>query len=778
MLNAPEIEAIRSELLEVFSELPRSEAELADELMNLTKSLDPKSLTALSPSVLGILGSNPETKRHLALRLARGRGPELTIYGGEKFPPTLPSGFFPGASLRLTKISPPHPDYPIAVQFMGDFSLVRLLARIRRMCPDSLEFDVEKLSFLFSRAQNPEGEVSPLPWPPGGAIRFKDYFSHNYLSFAQKALLDKYYWPKFPSKLETDSPSLRAELLSYLWGSARPLTAIYESIQEMRMRLEGRTLFFAKSDILKNAFFAKGAQFLPLDPECPQIALYHPSCGIQNVPLGIITLMAQEVQVPLEPTCSESLISLCDILEFPCYEPTEKLKSHQSLEKPKVLNKHFLGEKGIFLYEEAILQNRIQALIVSLNADALLAEIPQETGTPFLEQMDYNDSLMAVGAGGLEIRPSRSKKTQLKRAQIEIPPYSRSALGEAANLFVTKVLGSTPEDRLGKLGRLGMVLSRADRLVFADPPLARGDFDQRLDKLLRPFSRFYHEDYSMEFPDGPIYCPPPTVFWDMDPSELPFDFYGVDIASLRPLEEMGLWEERDGLEELPDSLLEPFDMGLQLEEVQENYESEVVQPQYFSYVEGSPAGQGQAQSENTKDSVYSNVQSKSQVLGYNNRYDANGKPYNEPLLFPTKNITMKDIETSFYDFSYFDVPELSSLTERYKDQAHSLLSSFSRSTVISEFFDNAQNSMGVLFAHPLGSTLRIEMKFKRALQHVAREKELLATIYNRCLALVEKLRAQGWDEKQKKTNNISEKDHVFVILKLLSALHRIMENMD
>jgi hypothetical protein len=268
----------------------------------------------------------------------------------------------------------------------------------------------------------------------------------------------------------------------------------------------------------------------------------------------------------------------------------------------------------------------------------------------------------------------------------------------------------------------------------------------------------------------------------MDPNELPEDFYGSDIATLSPLEEMGLWDEIKGIEEMPDELPPPFDIGIGIEDLEDYLDETAGLPGLISYPENYTGIR--TQSTLGADSNATNIPLFTPPImtgttghqSYENYLANGGAPLKEPITF-SQNYAM-DLGSSVPLISYFEVPKLTSVADSYRLRVHDLFYNFSQANVNTEFFDYARNSMAVLFAHPLGSTLRIEMKLKRALEGVGRQKEVLAYIYNRSLRVVEKLRAKSFDEKNTVKGYISEKDFVFVLLKHLSNLHKLIESMD
>jgi hypothetical protein len=134
------------------------------------------------------------------------------------------------------------------------------------------------------------------------------------------------------------------------------------------------------------------------------------------------------------------------------------------------------------------------------------------------------------------------------------------------------------------------------------------------------------------------------------------------------------------------------------------------------------------------------------------------------------------------DFAYFQVPPLEGVSAVYRERARTLMDDFSRALSLGEFFNEPERSMLVLFAHPLGSILRVAEKFKETLGRVNRKVTAFWGLYTSCLGLVDKLRLCSGEWKgEGRESFLSEKNPLFSILKTLAKMRELileMENED
>ncbi|MDR2350276.1 MAG: putative virulence factor [Deltaproteobacteria bacterium] len=545
------------------------------ELRELMALISPENLEGETLPVLGVLGETGAHKRSLCLRLAKSLAPRPEFRG---FSSDLAHGSTPilDAAIKYAAKDPKHPEFPVGLRILDDFSLVKILSGVRKTAPDYSGFTQKDVETARDRlATRPPGEkrrrrkksgrdgAPGLPWPPGGMSELTAWFRENPINFAHKTLMDKYCWPLFPKTLILDSPEDRGEFLSFLWGNHPRLTELYKTALVFLSRLKGGTAFHAPASLLKERspadFDLALAGVVPDDSE--EIGLMDPDGEIIRVPLAILDLLVWEITLPCLSDDSENLLSKMNLLEYPGLDAPFKLKNVSSLEDPGIFKKAFLNEKSRFFFEESLALGKVQALMALLDAAKLRDGVENEVRPIVLGERESPkapvsgvpaDSEAApaaaperpAGEGPTRKRARAPKVTEPEAPPLppeiapiselplsarfkplyELPPHSKSALGEAANLFATRVLGREPEDRLGKLSRLGIVITNADVLLKEGRP-DRETFCERLDQMLRPFSRFYHEQYATSLGDYPYTLPEPPVMWDMDTSKLPGNYF-------------------------------------------------------------------------------------------------------------------------------------------------------------------------------------------------------------------------------------------------------------
>jgi hypothetical protein len=703
------------------------------------------------------------------------------------------------------------------------------------------------------------------PWPPGGFSRLSKSVNERPLNWLHKSKLDKIYWPFFPKVPYKDSPEGRAGFLSFLWGNVAPLTRLYEEALKVFISLKGKTLFYAPADILETNARTLSWQPLGEKGsfEGPFVRIIDSEGNPYEVSLDFLSLAALEIRVAAkvsdpdnigeiedskETEGSNGLFSLVDFLVFPDYKGSFRVSSPLVLEDPRALSMAFEAEKANLIFQETLERRKLQALLIVLEAGSLLSEIPDETIRPVLklfgtpeekieEESDLSedgewepvkDFPKDFGKGfpdepwGSDFREAQKREYQGEASQEQIrpaaklsellkpqypegsqdhPPHSGSALGEAAWIFAETVLGKTSILRLGKLDRVGIVLTGTEKLLFHDPPLSKEILGERLEQILRPFSRFYHEIYPDSMPDSPFLSPEPKVFWDMDPDNLPSDFY-LDLPDsldvLASLEDSYLTREEpdksQGSDPKDDSRGDREDKSEKVRPkayppVEEDYLDKVlIGTMITDGIGGRPFGEDPSSGPWEKDGgiipkAY-NLQIRHGKDGrlmapeiLDSAYSHGVESGYYPFSNPSKMVLNLDISDTGPDRYYPTVPEQKFVSEKYRQRAETLLSTFSSVRNVGEFFNRGAKAMEAILIVPDGSIVHMEDSFKLALAGNLKTTELLDRMSRMILVVAEKIRKSGVFAIFQK-GIMSEQDAIFKILKCLGDLQKIHNELE
>jgi hypothetical protein len=703
------------------------------------------------------------------------------------------------------------------------------------------------------------------PWPPGGFYRLNKSVNEKPVNWLHKSKLDKIYWPYFPKTLERDSPAGRARFLSFLWGNLGALTRLYEESLKVFISLKGKSVFYAGGELLEQESWGLsqrpggvlgsfGAPYLRVMDEDGETF---------ELSLEFLNMAALEISVSAVEAFPKGLFSGADLLVFPDHKGSFRLYSPAVLEDEKAFGAAFEALKSNLIFEKALEKGRFQALLITLEAERLLREVPDETERPVLKLYDPSEAGLGEGAaemwdpqgegewpedrdfvkyfgegfegdpwesegelkaeagsgrrgtprsGGKRIafpKPSDLVKTRDPEASRDHPPHSGSALGEAARVFAETVLGKNPQDRLGKLDRLGVVLMGAEKILFSDPPLSREALGERLDQTLRPFSRFYHESYPESMPDFPYFSPTPRIFWDMDPEDLPPDFYLELPDASRAFAAL---DEGQGCPNFEDEaeaegqIQDPREDGTQdrTEDPAEEL-SKLISQNHSGMERWSSVHLGPIPPDGKAPSPYPEGRGPGLDPGAGSPWrgpiggvsvvakNAPGEGENPrgPLNFvygksPSGPSSEADGELSEGEDGLLviegfrlnldpeepRIAEQRFVNEKYRKRAETLLLDFSSIRATGEFFNQRSRALECVLICPLGSVMRMENWFKEALVGNLKVTELLQRLSPKILKVMEKLRS----ERSRPAFNkgiMSEKDGLFKILKSLADLMKI-----
>ncbi|MDR1167129.1 MAG: putative virulence factor [Deltaproteobacteria bacterium] len=494
-------------------------ATLAEEIHAFVSHLRSVSARLRHKGAIAFIGEERAGKSSLLYDIARGSARELYLRNGQE---DVPLGEFLRSfgTKFIIRFTCPRaaPSGIVRARFLGRSELIKMVFFIWQKTSRNVDYCQDDI-FAVAKAslEPPFREEKPFsPLKSEEILALKRFIGHYHRSHAHQTLWNQYFWPRLEEVLTWSNDRGAAEFLSFLWGRNESLHALFAPLWVTLGELygfeseEGRDFHWKPEgrDSFPPLFFSAEER----GSDGPPIPIRDGRGREYLLSLRALRSLIAEATVEIRgdfPPGAENLIESYDFLDFPGLKIPPKVSSVPKEEEDAFYESIFESEKSSFLYFDALFHRDFQNLVVSLDATGALQERrypldpvaapragrdsasagpPGENGFP----------LETSGDGDFPYFPHNAWKPCAKAAEGELaeglappgvlvsaipyipppipqgpaffaipPPRSKNQVfvGTAADAFVRVVLGNSPQARVGKEGRLLVVLTHADALL-------------------------------------------------------------------------------------------------------------------------------------------------------------------------------------------------------------------------------------------------------------------------------------------------------------------------